>query len=918
MSVFINSVLDDIVAKQIDLNKSVFILPNKRTGFVLINEISKKVKKTLFAPKVFTIEEFVKEISDLNLAKNTELLFELYNIYCEINKDKTEIDDFENFLKWGQLLIQDFNEIDRYLIDQDHVFDYLFSIKEINHWSLEPQKSELIKNYLNFWAQLKVLYHKFSEALIHNKKTYQGLIYREATSNLETFIQSNDETIYIFLGFNALNTSESLIIQELLDKNKALVYWDIDHYFLKHKNHISNLFIKQYLSNWQYYKKQPLLLKSDSYLKPKNINVISVPKLVGQAKCIGNIINKISKKDLEKTAVILGEEHLLEPLLESLPPRINKVNITMGLPLKNTPLSSLFYLWFQLQTKSDLHFYHKDLINFISHPYIKEFLKLNGADGALKIRQYIKENNNVHISLQTLLKIEIKLSDKINLLFTPWNQDTNLALDQISNLIYKMKSELETLHNNALFSEYLYRFNTLFNELKRLNDKYKHLNNVKTLSQIYNQLLNTETLDFSGEPLEGLQIMGMLEARVLDFDTVIISSVNEGILPSGKSENSYIPYDVKIENNLPTYKDKDAVYSYHFFRLLQRAKHIYIIYNTEADALKGGEQSRFIKQLEIEKIHQIQYYSAIPKIDNQPIQLKKINKTQTILDQLKKLASQGFSPSSLNNYIRNPLDFYYQSILNIKEAENVEESLASNSFGTIVHQTLENLYQPIIGKTLNINFLTNLFPKIETLITQEFFNYYHTQNYQQGKNKIIYEVAKQYVKNFIQLEIDLLKKGHVIKILELEADCKCTIPVTQLDFPVYLRGKIDRIDTFDGVLRVIDYKTGKVTLGEVEIVNYENITTDYGKFSKSFQLLTYVYMLKKNNKINLPVQAGIYSFKNLNAGFLKFSKKDKSGRGAKKDSLMTQEMIDIFERELQKLILEICNRNVDFVEKEIK
>lgn len=351
MSKFITNVLDDLSSKQLDYNKCVFVLPSKRACTVLLNEISKTIKQVIFAPKAISIEEFINELSDIKPIHGIELIFEFYNVYKETHKENKNTDTFDQFFKWGQLLLQDFNEIDRYVVEPKHIFDYISAIQEINHWSLNKANSTLIKNHLNFWKQLKVLYKNLSEKLLQSKTAYQGLIYREAVSNLEAFTEHSQNYKYIFLGFNALNTAESLIIQDLLNKDKAIVYWDIDNYFNNHSSHNVSQFIKQYQSNWSFYKKNPFLFYSNNYLSPKNVSVIGVPKMIGQAKTISSIISDFSAEKLKKTAIVLGEEQLLEPLLNSLPCNIDKVNITMGLPLKNTPMASLFHQWMDTQIK---------------------------------------------------------------------------------------------------------------------------------------------------------------------------------------------------------------------------------------------------------------------------------------------------------------------------------------------------------------------------------------------------------------------------------------------------------------------------------------------------------------------------------------------------------------------------------------
>ena len=384
-----------------------------------------------------------------------------------------------------------------------------------------------------------------------------------------------------------------------------------------------------------------------------------------------------------------------------------------------------------------------------------------------------------------------------------------------------------------------------------------------------------------------------------------------------KSNNSFIPFDVKIENNLPTYKEKDAVYTYHFYRLLQRAKNVFILYNTEADVLTGGEKSRFITQLELEGIHHINQQILTPQVPIIEPTLNIVKKTKALQKQIIQLAQDGFSPSSLTNYIRNPIDFYYQKTLKIKEHDDVEETVAANTLGTVVHNTLEDFYKPLKGMFLTVEIIKNLKSQIEEKVTFHFKNEYKEGDITKGKNLIIYEIAKRYVSNFLDLEIKDIKAENNIKIIAIEADNTISINIPELNFPVKIKGKVDRVDECNGITRIIDYKTGSVQQNQVEIVNWEDLTTDYKKYSKSFQVLTYAYMMQLSKEITLPVEAGIISFKNLSSGFLKFAKKDKAGSYAKKDTLITQETMDEFSAELKNLIIEICNPNIDFTEKEV-
>ncbi|TYA74302.1 PD-(D/E)XK nuclease family protein [Seonamhaeicola marinus] len=920
MTTFIFDVLEDLHSKSIDLSHLTFILPSKRAGIFLKHQIPQVTQQTAFAPDIISIEEFVEELSGLKSTSNTELLFEFYDTYTKLTP-VSEADTFESFSKWAQILLQDFNEIDRYLIPQEKIFSYLKAIKEIesDHWSLEKNQTEFIKNYLAFWNKLHVYYTHFSKSLISKNIGYQGLIYREAVENLESYIQNNASKQHIFLGFNALNTAEETIIQELLQNDQAKIYWDIDAAFIANPKHDAALFTRQHKKNWLFFEKNPFNWITKNYTKDKNIQVFGIPKNIGQAKHIGTLLKKIikEKSSLSNTAVVLGDENLLIPTLNALPENINALNITMGFPLKSIPLASLFEKLFYVHKSSSKTFYYKDVIQVLSHQFIKPLFQKDSKNYASSTIETIEINNLTHVSIEKLKTLSEGFSDYIDLLFN-WNISTESILKKCSELIFIIKAYLDQDKDTNLLSlEYLFRFNELFNELTRLNSAYNHIKDVSALFSIYKELLASETLDFQGEPLQGLQIMGMLESRVLDFETVIISGVNEGILPSGKSNNSFIPFDVKIENKLPTYKEKDAVYTYHFYRLLQRAKNVFILYNTEADVLTGGEKSRFITQIELEGIHDIKHQIIAPQVPAINRELIVVEKDNDIFEKLKNVANKGFSPSSLTNYIRNPINFYYQKVLKIKEFDDVEETVAFNTLGTVVHNTLEDFYKPLVGSFLSIETIKELKKDVGKTVSYHFSKTYKEGDIQKGKNLIIFEIAKRYVSNFLDLEIESLKEGNQIKIIAIEASNKVEINIPELDFSVKLTGMVDRVDEVNGITRIVDYKTGKVDQSDVEIVDWEAITSDYKKYSKSFQILTYALMMQKSEALKFPIEAGIISFKNLGKGFLKFSKKDKEGAWAKKDTLITEETLSNFKEQLHQLIVEICNPKIPFTEKEL-
>ncbi len=919
MKTFLYDVLKHLNDNNIELTDYVFILPSKRAGNFLKSQIPEVTNKTNFAPEIISIEEFVQDIAKLESISNTELLFKFYEVYVKYTP-KARIESFDKFSTWAQTLIQDFNEIDRYLIPQAQIFDYLKSIQEINqmHWSLNHENSSLIDGYLAFWNLLHVYYEKLVNALQEEALGYQGLIYRYSVEKLDDYIKINNKQ-YIFIGFNALNAAESKIIQTLLNCNKAQIFWDTDKYFVNNYNHDAGLFLRDYKRTWTYFKTNAFNWQSSNYTKPKHINVVGVPKQVGQAKYIGSLLDHImiSKGSINDTAVVLGDESLLLPVLNSIPKSIQNINVTMGLPLHEVPVAAFFDILIKFQEKNKGELYYKDIVNIIGHPIIRGLFFVDGIDFHQKIINHLQVNNLTFISVTSFCNLFDKVAYLLLVLFDPWYNDIDGVLIRVFEVLTHIKTYLDSdKSSNLLVLEQLYHINHVFEEINKLNLRYKFINSIKSFYTIYNEILKGETLDFKGEALKGLQIMGVLESRVIDFETVIISSVNEGVFPSGKSNNSFIPYDVKLENGLPTYKEKDAIYTYHFYRLLHRAKHVYILYNAEIDSLNGNEKSRFISQLEIDNIHDINHRllsTPIPQIDNEP---EVVSKTISILNRIEQVASKGFSPSSLTSYIRNPIDFYYQKILDIKEDNQLEEFVAANTFGSIIHDTLEEFYRPFINQLITVNDVKSMKLKVDNTVRKHFSALYKLGTIDKGKNLIAFEISKRYVTNFLNHEINDLQKGNTIKIIEIETSLNVDVDVPEVNKTIRLNGKVDRVDLYNGTLRIIDYKSGKVEQGQVEVVNWEDLITDYKKYSKSFQLLMYAYMMHKRTPLNLPVTAGIISFKNLKKGILNFSKKDKLGARAVKDVYINANVLNEFEQQLKVLIIELFNPNIDFVEKE--
>ena len=904
MQTFLNTVVQDLQTKSDSFSNYTIILPSKRAGVFLKDEFKKCLHKTVILPRIISIEDFIEELSNLNSIDNTSLVFEFYKIYLEITP-KDQVETFDAFCNWATIVLNDFNEIDRHLVDAKNLFDYLKDIKRLEVLLEETdKKTSLIKKQFSFFEKLHSYYTNLTELLLSKKIAYQGLQYREAVENLQLLIANTTDHHYVFVGFNALNKAEERIFTELLDNNLASVYWDVDSYFYSIEDN-STSFIRKYITDWNYYKNDPYQNFSSEFSKNKNIQLIGTPKKISQIKYASELLDTFTENNYNSTAIVLADESLLTATLNSLPDMVQSVNITMGYELKNIPLYTVFQQLFRLHLyKKNQKFYYKNVINFLRLPQVRSLFE--NERNFEKLITNITKNNYSYITYNQLIKLtDDKGFSKISSLFDNWNDNASTGLAACLDFIEILKENT----SETLPKEHLFRFFRAFNQLKTLNDTFNYIKDIKTLYSFYQQIIRNEKLSFKGEPLSGLQVMGMLETRVLDFKNLIITSVNEGILPSGRTENSFIPYDIKVEKGLPTFKEKDAIFSYHFFRLIQRAENIYILYNTENDSYGSGEQSRFITQLELYKENDIQKSIVSSAVKPVLESNKSITKSNSLQENLKDLALKGFSPTTLTSYILNPIEFYKQRILKIKEVEEVEETVASNTLGNIIHKTLHHLYLPHKEKVLTEDSIKELMQKAPKEVDKWFSEEYTNGNIETGKNILIYNVAQQFVKNFLQSELDAVKEGKIIKIIALEHDMETTIHVDSLDFPIKLTGQADRIDEANGVLRIIDYKTGKVEQNQLNIKDWALLTTDYEKYSKSFQVLFYAFLYTKINAINLnesKLESGIISFKNLKSGFLKVNK-----------AFVEENDLALFTEQLKALIKEIFDMNIPIIDNKV-
>ncbi len=906
------------------------ILPNKRGALYLKQHLAKVFQKTIWLPTIISAEELVAKLSGLQQADGIDLICDLYDAYTKVLKEKAE--PFDSFSKWGNLMLQDFNEADRYLIDTKALYQNLKEIKEIENWSLgEETLTATQEDYCNFMFQMGAIYEEFSKTLLQKKQAYQGLMYRKSVEFYPDNTYINQFSKILICGFNALNKAETIIFADLVKEKKATVLWDGDEYYVNNADYEAGLFLRENFNNTWLNSKNNI----GTYFKdiPKQIDIVAVPKQVGQAQAVSQHLSNWIKegKLLSNTAIVLADESLLFPVLNQLPKEVEHVNVTMEYPLRLSPLYDLIDNLINLhQTGQKIgnnsNFYFKDVFKVLQNSFFKNYYASFHPTNQLQlIIQKIIDKNYVWINASVLEYLFESDYRFIKDLFNNWRTSKD-GIDAIAQIIHIFNaSEDEALALSATESEYLHVFTKYFNRLQSLIHTYDYLNSLITLKSLYKQIIGTATVPFIGEPLKGLQIMGVLETRTLDFENIIILGVNEGVLPSGKSVNSFIPNDLKRYYGMPLYGHKDAVYAYHFYRLLQRAGNVLITYNTEQSTLGTGEKSRFITQLQFE----LEKYNPQNRITEKMLSggtLKasirntiSFTKTDfTLLPITKKLTSNdeysGLSPSALITYKECALRFFFRYGTGIKETEDVEESAEANTQGTMLHEALELLYKPYVGRVLNEADLKICMVKAEETVDAVFKVYFSQKESEFGKNflqkKVIHEYVQKLLKSDQKLIRNLQKTNELLSLIDLEKDLSASLNVVieGVETEVFIKGSADRIDKSGNKIRVIDYKSSVKADDKFQFKQVDDLFTD-SKYNKMLQLFIYAWLIIKN-KLAKPeeLEPCIIPFKKFEEQ-PKFILSENKGEGK---LVFTHELINEFEIRLKQEIERIVDKTLLF------
>ena len=870
MKPFLEKIAERLIRKFPENMDSIsVVLPSKRSVVFLKNYLSTKISKPIFLPMFFSIEEFIENISGLKVLDNVSLQFYLYQSYLDSSQGK--VDSFSEFLDWGNILLQDFNDIDTNMVDSKSLFTNITSIKELDNWELQQwsfsnkKLTDSQKNYIEFFASLHDIYKNFKKRLISKNYAYQGLANFIAAEKIKD-IHIEWNRVW-FVGLNALTKSQHLIIDDLKERDVARVFWDADKYYFDNPEHEASYFLKQQKHKWSEIDFEGI---GDYMSFPKNkFQVISCPQNIAQAQVMSKVLSALTDDDLHnsKTAIILADEGLLFPVLNNIPKEVIKLNVTMGSPFKITPFFSFINNFLLLKIKSIRNkkngFYYKDLFLLLDDPYFK---KLVDSQSLKKIKGYIINNNLIFINENEIFNfLDQETFQNIFTIDTDVN-DTILQIKLIISLLMKC-----FIRDKSIIDiEVLMSFSQSIEVVQRLFSDFNFNLDLTTLLSIIERVVSKEIIPFKGEPLEGVQLMGILESRALDFENIIILGVNEGILPKGKIINSLIPYELKRFFKIPSYLERDAIFSYHFYRILQRAKNITLTYNSSLDDFGVGEKSRFITQLLSEyktsKIDEFIFYDNDIKLD--PIKPFIIS-SNSVKEEILKWASNGVSPTALNMYKLCSIEFYFHYLLKIREPIQIDEYADNSLMGSAIHNFLEGFY-PTDSITTK-NFL-NYEEKIRDSLNSFYKKHLSENNFNKGKNYLSLKVAEKLLKDFIIYEDELLKENN-IQILHKEKELVLDFKVNEYNFK--LIGNIDRIDLFNNSLRIIDYKSGKNNSNsELFFSNWDEVS-DNPKKDKVFQLLMYSYLFLKNNPhfLNTNIIVGIYFLRDLKKGLVPLQKK---------------------------------------------
>ena len=872
-----------------EVSRLAFVFPNRRTGLFFQKYLSEVADIPLFSPTILTINDLFIQLSGKQSADRISMLFTLYDIYI---RQSGSTETFDEFLYWGEMLLNDFDDIDKYMANARMLFSNVTDLREIENdfdflsdeqiaairsfWSSFYPRGDTPnqQQFLAVWQVLYDLYEEFRATLTAEGKGYEGMIFREVVESMERG-ESPDlpyEQI-VFVGLNALSVSEERFLAQLQKRKIADFYWDYVSDKVTDPDNKASYFVSRNLKSF------PSSMKLPPEEKVKTeIEVIGIPSGIGQAKHVYTLLSdwckeaEMSSEEALRTAVILPDEHLLIPVLNAIPEQIRRINVTMGYPLAGTPVASLIEYILALQKNvryidRNPLFYFRDVLPVLNHRYILS----TSPEIISSLVKEITENNKIYISHTELGKTPL-----LEILFTPvtgveaFSDYLIKVLEELNKVMSALSDEEEEdapQRTNDLEQEFIFHYFTTVNRMKEVMKDARIEMKIDTFFRLLKRVTDTITIPFHGEPLSGLQIMGVLETRALDFDRLIILSMNEGIFPQRKAANSFIPYNLRRGFGLPTYEHQDSVWAYHFYRLIERASHVSLLYDTRSNGLQTGEVSRFV--------HQLHYHYEVPMRDKlvvynvsssktPPLAVPKREDIMRRLDAYRKGGSKAISASAINTYLDCPLKFYFSVVEGIREEEEVSETIESDVFGSILHKVMEELYKPFQGKMVTVDLLKAI-RKDTALLTgaiarafaSEFFKTEVVRSLT-GQNYLIGEMIRKYVEKILE------RDGKLTPFVYIESERKINGLISLSDHSeIRLKGFIDRVDEVRDAIRIIDYKSGSgtTTFSSIESL-FNKEEKDRAKAVMQVFMYCWMYAHFTENK-GKTIQPGIYYVRSL-------------------------------------------------------
>ena len=820
-----------------NLAHTAVVFPNKRAGLFFNEYLAQESDSPIWSPAYVSISELFRSLSPWEVGDPVKLVCELYKIFRRETQSTETLDDF---YFWGEMLISDFDDADKNKVDTDKLFSNLQDLRNImdDYTFIDDEQEEAIRKFfqnfsierrtalkerfISLWDVLGNIYKGFRESLASQNIAYEGMMYRHVIEHLD--VDKLPYEKYVFVGFNVLNKVEHTLFTQLKDAGKAVFYWDYDEFYMKENRqavtHEAGEFIRRNLRDFP----SPLsgeLFKNLS--KPKEVHYIASSTENAQARYLPQWIRNNLTTPEKETAVVLCNEALLQPVLHSLPAEVKHVNITMGFPLSQTPVYSFLIALLELHThgfnfKSGRYTF-QSVVTLLKHPYTRQ---LTGQ--AELLEKELTRNNRFYP-----LPGELGKDEFLTRLFTPLSGNLNLCirlsetLQQVAGIYQANTSGTEdTDAFNQLYRESLFKAYTTINRFRTLIEEDELTVQSETFRRLLVKVLSATNIPFHGEPAIGMQVMGVLETRNLDFRHLVLLSVNEGQLPKSGGDSSFIPYNLRKAFGMTTIEHKIAVYAYYFYRLLQRAERITLMYNTSSDGLNRGEWSRFMLQFLIEWPHPITRQFLEAGQSPQGTSSITVEKTPDVMRQMQSLfdvranPKAKFSPSALNYYLDCPLKFYYRYVAGLSAPDEVSAEIDSATFGSIFHYAAEHIYKDLTthGKVINKEALETLLRNevklqdyVDTAFKKLFFNVPQNEKPEYNGIQLINSaVIARYLKQLLQN--DLRYAPFTFIASEMEVDEPIDIQTPKGVIKSRIGGIIDRMDSKDGTLRIVDYKTG--------------------------------------------------------------------------------------------------------------